>query len=97
MFGAPPPPGLAPSSFTSLMPSTFRTKSVPQPSQPLKSFNWAKLGEVRQGGEEWKGGWSHRAVYFNCPCCAFSECDRWNHLVRHRRPESIPGPGPAGH
>lgn len=51
MFGAPPPPGFAPSSFTSLTPSSaMRTKSSPQPSQPLKSFNWAKLGEVRQRG-----------------------------------------------
>lgn len=88
MFGAPPPPGLAPYSFTSLTPSSVRTKSAPQPSQPLKSFNWAKLGEVRQRGMrgavgEWPegGGWrSLRAVCFNRPRSAISERDRRDHL-----------------
>ncbi|KAK9533260.1 hypothetical protein VZT92_008389 [Zoarces viviparus] len=45
--GAPPPPLGAPppipSSFNSV--ASMRSKSIPQPSHPLKSFNWAKLGE----------------------------------------------------
>ncbi|XP_031733727.1 disheveled-associated activator of morphogenesis 2-like isoform X3 [Anarrhichthys ocellatus] len=41
IFGAPPPP--IPSSFNSA--ASMRSKSIPQPSHPLKSFNWAKLGE----------------------------------------------------
>ncbi|KAM6973426.1 disheveled-associated activator of morphogenesis 2 isoform 2-T2 [Aplochiton taeniatus] len=49
MFGAPPPPGLP--AFS--MATDLRTKSVPQPSQPLKSFNWAKLGENKITGTIW--------------------------------------------
>ncbi|CAG5866203.1 unnamed protein product [Menidia menidia] len=49
IFGAPPPP--MPSSFSSM--STMRTKSIPQPSHPLKSFNWAKLGENSINGTIW--------------------------------------------
>uniref|UniRef100_A0A672SSL2 Dishevelled associated activator of morphosis 2 n=1 Tax=Sinocyclocheilus grahami TaxID=75366 RepID=A0A672SSL2_SINGR len=44
--GIPPPPGSASISST----TSLRTKSIPQPSQPLKSFNWSKLGEVSQLG-----------------------------------------------
>uniref|UniRef100_A0A8C6UZI9 Dishevelled associated activator of morphogenesis 2 n=1 Tax=Neogobius melanostomus TaxID=47308 RepID=A0A8C6UZI9_9GOBI len=49
MFGAPPPPGLA--SFGSA--NTQRSKTIPQPSHPLKSFNWAKLGEHVINGTIW--------------------------------------------
>uniref|UniRef100_A0A9J7ZF17 Dishevelled associated activator of morphogenesis 2 n=1 Tax=Cyprinus carpio carpio TaxID=630221 RepID=A0A9J7ZF17_CYPCA len=40
--GVPPPPGPASISST----TSLHTKSIPQPSQPLKSFNWSKLGEL---------------------------------------------------
>uniref|UniRef100_A0AAQ5XPK5 Dishevelled associated activator of morphogenesis 2 n=1 Tax=Amphiprion ocellaris TaxID=80972 RepID=A0AAQ5XPK5_AMPOC len=49
IFGAPPPP--VPSSFNSM--STMRSKSIPQPSHPLKSFNWAKIGENMINGTIW--------------------------------------------
>uniref|UniRef100_A0A8C9YRX3 Dishevelled associated activator of morphosis 2 n=1 Tax=Sander lucioperca TaxID=283035 RepID=A0A8C9YRX3_SANLU len=49
IFGAPPPP--IPSSFNSA--STMCSKSIPQPSHPLKSFNWAKLGENVINGTIW--------------------------------------------
>uniref|UniRef100_A0A665UZX7 Dishevelled associated activator of morphogenesis 2 n=1 Tax=Echeneis naucrates TaxID=173247 RepID=A0A665UZX7_ECHNA len=49
IFGAPPPP--IPSSFSSA--STMRSKSIPQPSHPLKSFNWSKLGENVINGTIW--------------------------------------------
>uniref|UniRef100_A0A672HIN9 Dishevelled associated activator of morphogenesis 2 n=1 Tax=Salarias fasciatus TaxID=181472 RepID=A0A672HIN9_SALFA len=49
IFGAPPPP--IPSSFNSM--GTMRSKSIPQPSHPLKSFNWAKLGEHMINGTIW--------------------------------------------
>uniref|UniRef100_A0A4W4ELA9 Dishevelled associated activator of morphogenesis 2 n=1 Tax=Electrophorus electricus TaxID=8005 RepID=A0A4W4ELA9_ELEEL len=48
--GAPPPPG--PASFSSSG-TSFRTKSIPQPSHPLKSFNWAKLGENKINSTIW--------------------------------------------
>ncbi|XP_055011138.1 disheveled-associated activator of morphogenesis 2 [Boleophthalmus pectinirostris] len=48
MFGAPPPPV---PSFGSA--NTQRSKSIPQPSHPLKSFNWAKLGEHMINGTIW--------------------------------------------
>uniref|UniRef100_A0A3B3ZRS7 Uncharacterized protein n=1 Tax=Periophthalmus magnuspinnatus TaxID=409849 RepID=A0A3B3ZRS7_9GOBI len=48
MFGAPPPPV---PSFSSA--NTQRSKSIPQPSHPLKSFNWAKLGEHMINGTIW--------------------------------------------
>uniref|UniRef100_A0A3P9HTD9 Dishevelled associated activator of morphogenesis 2 n=1 Tax=Oryzias latipes TaxID=8090 RepID=A0A3P9HTD9_ORYLA len=60
--GAPPPPPGAPPVFGSvppLMPLPFmsgntpRSKSVPQPSHPLKSFNWTKLGENMIYGTIW--------------------------------------------
>ncbi|XP_006799492.1 disheveled-associated activator of morphogenesis 2 [Neolamprologus brichardi] len=49
IFGAPPPP--IPSSFNSM--SSMHSKSIPQPSHPLKSFNWAKLGENMINGTIW--------------------------------------------
>uniref|UniRef100_A0AAX7TSY5 Dishevelled associated activator of morphogenesis 2 n=1 Tax=Astatotilapia calliptera TaxID=8154 RepID=A0AAX7TSY5_ASTCA len=49
IFGAPPPP--IPSSFNSM--SSMHSKSIPQPSHPLKSFNWAKLGENMVNGTIW--------------------------------------------
>uniref|UniRef100_A0AAR2L7P4 Disheveled-associated activator of morphogenesis 2 n=1 Tax=Pygocentrus nattereri TaxID=42514 RepID=A0AAR2L7P4_PYGNA len=49
--GAPPPPG--PASFSSSSSTSLRTKSIPQPSHPLKSFNWAKLGENKITGTIW--------------------------------------------
>uniref|UniRef100_A0A8C8E469 Dishevelled associated activator of morphogenesis 2 n=1 Tax=Oryzias sinensis TaxID=183150 RepID=A0A8C8E469_9TELE len=60
--GAPPPPPGAPPVFGSvppLMPLPFmsgntpRSKSIPQPSHPLKSFNWTKLGENMIYGTIW--------------------------------------------
>ncbi|XP_029315962.1 disheveled-associated activator of morphogenesis 2 isoform X2 [Cottoperca gobio] len=47
IFGAPPPP------MSSLFNSNMRSKSIPQPSHPLKSFNWAKLGENVINGTIW--------------------------------------------
>ncbi|PWA16326.1 hypothetical protein CCH79_00004689 [Gambusia affinis] len=49
LFGAPPPP--IPSSFNSM--NMMRSKSIPQPSHPLKSFNWSKLGENMINGTIW--------------------------------------------
>ncbi|XP_077476468.1 disheveled-associated activator of morphogenesis 2 isoform X2 [Stigmatopora argus] len=49
LFGIPPPP--APASLSSA--NTLRSKSIPQPSHPLKSFNWAKLGEHMINGTIW--------------------------------------------
>lgn len=60
--GPPPPPGAPPffgmglqapplHSFT--CGSNLRKKSIPQPSHPLKSFNWAKLNEDKIGGTVW--------------------------------------------
>uniref|UniRef100_A0A8C2XKT3 Dishevelled associated activator of morphosis 2 n=1 Tax=Cyclopterus lumpus TaxID=8103 RepID=A0A8C2XKT3_CYCLU len=49
IFGVPPPPIL--SSFNSA--ASMRSKSIPQPSHPLKSFNWAKLGENVINGTIW--------------------------------------------
>ncbi|XP_072555514.1 disheveled-associated activator of morphogenesis 2 isoform X1 [Paramormyrops kingsleyae] len=46
---APPPPG--PVAFSSGL--SLRTKSIPQPSHPLKSFNWSKLGENKINGTIW--------------------------------------------
>ncbi|XP_069092435.1 disheveled-associated activator of morphogenesis 2 isoform X1 [Pleurodeles waltl] len=62
--GGPPPPPGAPPFFSMGTPapptlSTFssgtslRKKSIPQPSHPLKSFNWSKLNEDRIGGTIW--------------------------------------------
>uniref|UniRef100_A0A8C7VH38 Disheveled-associated activator of morphogenesis 1 n=1 Tax=Oncorhynchus mykiss TaxID=8022 RepID=A0A8C7VH38_ONCMY len=46
MGGIPPPPG-AP------LGSTLKKKNIPQPSNPLKSFNWAKLAENKLEGTVW--------------------------------------------
>lgn len=43
-FGAPPPPGLM---------SKLKTKNIPQPSNPLKSFNWTKISENKLDGTVW--------------------------------------------
>ncbi|NXB25727.1 DAAM2 protein, partial [Rhagologus leucostigma] len=62
--GGPPPPPGAPPFFSMGVPppstTTFSTggpslkkKSIPQPSHPLKSFNWAKLSEERIHGTIW--------------------------------------------
>ncbi|XP_036763051.2 disheveled-associated activator of morphogenesis 2 [Manis pentadactyla] len=47
-MGLPLPPDPFPSSDTPL-----RKKCVPQPSHPLKSFNWVKLNEERVPGTVW--------------------------------------------
>lgn len=61
--GPPPPPGappffsmgmLAPPTLTTFSGGTsLRKKSIPQPSHPLKSFNWSKLNEDRIDGTIW--------------------------------------------
>ncbi|KAM6459577.1 disheveled-associated activator of morphogenesis 2 isoform 1-T7 [Liasis olivaceus] len=63
--GGPPPPPGAPPFFNVSMPpvsstTTFsnsevslKKKSIPQPSHPLKSFNWAKLSEEKIHGTIW--------------------------------------------
>ncbi|NWZ78988.1 DAAM2 protein, partial [Poecile atricapillus] len=61
--GPPPPPGAPPVFSMGMSPpstTTFSTsgpslkkKSIPQPSHPLKSFNWAKLSEERIPGTIW--------------------------------------------
>ncbi|XP_056150363.1 disheveled-associated activator of morphogenesis 1-like isoform X2 [Lampris incognitus] len=44
--GAPPPPG-AP------LGPAMKKKNIPQPSNPLKSFNWSKLAENKLDGTVW--------------------------------------------
>ncbi|XP_064195536.1 disheveled-associated activator of morphogenesis 1-like isoform X1 [Anguilla rostrata] len=44
--GVPPPPG-AP------LGTALKQKNIPQPSNPLKSFNWAKLSENKLEGTVW--------------------------------------------
>ncbi|OCT77490.1 disheveled-associated activator of morphogenesis 2 [Xenopus laevis] len=61
--GGPPPPPGAPPFFSMGMQAppltTFncgtglRKKSIPQPSHPLKSFNWSKLNEDKINGTIW--------------------------------------------
>ncbi|KFQ85529.1 Disheveled-associated activator of morphogenesis 2, partial [Phoenicopterus ruber ruber] len=62
--GGPPPPPGAPPFFSMGMPppstttfsssgTSLKKKSIPQPSHPLKSFNWAKLSEERIHGTIW--------------------------------------------
>ncbi|XP_026551382.1 disheveled-associated activator of morphogenesis 2 isoform X2 [Pseudonaja textilis] len=62
--GPPPPPGAPPFFSVSLPPVSSTTtfsnseislqkKSIPQPSHPLKSFNWAKLSEEKIQGTIW--------------------------------------------
>uniref|UniRef100_A0A8B9JM51 Disheveled-associated activator of morphogenesis 1 n=1 Tax=Astyanax mexicanus TaxID=7994 RepID=A0A8B9JM51_ASTMX len=48
-LGGPPPPPGAPIG------PALKKKNIPQPSNPLKSFNWAKLSEVRlhESGTVW--------------------------------------------
>ncbi|XP_016109457.1 disheveled-associated activator of morphogenesis 1-like [Sinocyclocheilus grahami] len=46
-FGAAPPPPGAP------MGPSLKKKNIPQPSNPLKSFNWAKLSENKLEGTVW--------------------------------------------
>ncbi|MBN3294161.1 DAAM2 protein, partial [Polypterus senegalus] len=48
--GVPPPPGPPIGSNTA---PSLRTKCIPQPSHPLKSFNWSKLGENKINGTIW--------------------------------------------
>ncbi|XP_069810931.1 disheveled-associated activator of morphogenesis 2 isoform X1 [Dendropsophus ebraccatus] len=61
--GGPPPPPGAPPLFGMGMPppplqsfsygSNLRKKSIPQPSHPLKSFNWSKLNEDKINETIW--------------------------------------------
>ncbi|XP_037581095.1 disheveled-associated activator of morphogenesis 1-like isoform X2 [Dermacentor silvarum] len=48
MGTAPPPPPCPPPSTR-----TPRIKNIPQPTNPLKSFNWSKLPEARVDGTVW--------------------------------------------
>ncbi|XP_064515549.1 disheveled-associated activator of morphogenesis 1 isoform X2 [Pseudopipra pipra] len=54
--GPPPPPG--PPPLGGMMPSfgapmAFKKKSIPQPTNALKSFNWSKLPENKLAGTVW--------------------------------------------
>ncbi|XP_066464320.1 disheveled-associated activator of morphogenesis 1 isoform X1 [Eleutherodactylus coqui] len=60
----PPPPGAPPappgpprlgfmSAAPSLLGSTLKKKNIPQPTNPLKSFNWNKLSENKLEGTLW--------------------------------------------
>uniref|UniRef100_A0A9J8B980 Dishevelled associated activator of morphogenesis 1b n=1 Tax=Cyprinus carpio carpio TaxID=630221 RepID=A0A9J8B980_CYPCA len=56
--GPPPPPGRPPFSAAPPPPGapmgpSLKKKSIPQPSNPLKSFNWAKLSENKLEGTVW--------------------------------------------
>nr|XP_060610079.1 disheveled-associated activator of morphogenesis 2 isoform X2 [Anolis sagrei ordinatus] len=66
--GGPPPPPGAPPCFNMGMPplsstttfsssssngTSLKKKSIPQPSHPLKSFNWSKLNEEKIHGTIW--------------------------------------------
>ncbi|KAG9268952.1 disheveled-associated activator of morphogenesis 1 [Astyanax mexicanus] len=52
--GPPPPPGLPPFGAPPLLGGpALKTKSIPQPSNPLKSFNWTKLNETKLDGTVW--------------------------------------------
>uniref|UniRef100_A0A667XNN4 Dishevelled associated activator of morphogenesis 1b n=1 Tax=Myripristis murdjan TaxID=586833 RepID=A0A667XNN4_9TELE len=54
--GPPLPPGMAP--FAPPLPGALlapaKKKDIPQPSNPLKSFNWSKLPENKIDGTIWK-------------------------------------------
>ncbi|XP_060789763.1 disheveled-associated activator of morphogenesis 1 [Neoarius graeffei] len=53
----PPPPGAPPPPAGLLFGSpgsSAQKKNIPQPSNPLKSFNWAKLNENKLEGTVWK-------------------------------------------
>ncbi|XP_031643834.1 disheveled-associated activator of morphogenesis 1 isoform X1 [Oncorhynchus kisutch] len=55
--GPPPPPGMAPFGLPpppgAPMGPGLKKKNIPQPSNPLKSFNWAKLAENKLEGTVW--------------------------------------------
>uniref|UniRef100_A0A8C1XFJ7 Dishevelled associated activator of morphogenesis 1b n=1 Tax=Cyprinus carpio TaxID=7962 RepID=A0A8C1XFJ7_CYPCA len=56
--GPPPPPGrpplgAAPPPPGAPMGPSLKKKNIPQPSNPLKSFNWAKLSENKLEGTVW--------------------------------------------
>uniref|UniRef100_A0A668SCC2 Uncharacterized protein n=1 Tax=Oreochromis aureus TaxID=47969 RepID=A0A668SCC2_OREAU len=56
--GPPPPPGLPPIGGIPPPPgaplgSSLKKKNIPQPSNPLKSFNWSKLAENKLEGTVW--------------------------------------------
>ncbi|XP_059501157.1 disheveled-associated activator of morphogenesis 2 isoform X2 [Stegostoma tigrinum] len=59
--GPPPPPPGAPPFFSCTVPppscppttGSSKKKAIPQPSHPLKSFNWHKLAEDRIRGTVW--------------------------------------------
>jgi dishevelled associated activator of morphogenesis len=55
MPGCPPPPPMstAPGPPKPPAESLIKKKNIPQPSQPLKSFNWAKLPEAKLNGTVW--------------------------------------------
>ncbi|XP_005801208.1 disheveled-associated activator of morphogenesis 1 [Xiphophorus maculatus] len=53
--GAPPPPPPPPPPAPGLtLGVTEKKKNIPQPSSPLKSFNWSKLPEAKITGTIWK-------------------------------------------
>lgn len=56
--GPPPPPGRPPFGSAPPPPGapigpSLKKKNIPQPSNPLKSFNWAKLSENKLEGTVW--------------------------------------------
>lgn len=56
--GPPPPPGQPPFGTAPPPPGapvvpSMKTKNIPQPSNPLKSFNWSKLSENKLEGTVW--------------------------------------------
>ncbi|XP_008396076.1 disheveled-associated activator of morphogenesis 1b isoform X1 [Poecilia reticulata] len=56
--GPPPPPGRAPMGGIPPPPGaplgpSLKKKTIPQPSNPLKSFNWSKLAENKLEGTVW--------------------------------------------
>uniref|UniRef100_A0A7N5ZRD7 Dishevelled associated activator of morphogenesis 1b n=1 Tax=Anabas testudineus TaxID=64144 RepID=A0A7N5ZRD7_ANATE len=56
--GPPPPPGLAPFIGAPPPPGaplgpSLKKKNIPQPCNPLKSFNWSKLAENKLEGTVW--------------------------------------------
>uniref|UniRef100_A0A673C1R2 Dishevelled associated activator of morphogenesis 1b n=1 Tax=Sphaeramia orbicularis TaxID=375764 RepID=A0A673C1R2_9TELE len=48
----PPPPGIPPPPGAPLGPS-LKKKNIPQPANPLKSFNWSKIAENKLEGTVW--------------------------------------------
>lgn len=53
LSGIPPPPPPPPPSGVLGAGASVRNKNLPQPSQPLKSFNWTKLPENKIQGTIW--------------------------------------------